>query len=310
MRVLFTKMHGASNDFIVVDEWMEEAIPADKKAEFAATVCDRRRMIGADGVIFVQKSEDSDGRFVLYNSDGSLAEICGNGIRCFAKYIYEKGYVAKTQVRVETLAGMRELDLTLFNDRVEQVRVDMGNPHFLRKDVGISGNPADTFINQEVLIDGISYRLTCVGIGGPHLVLFADDVGKVDIARLGGEVQKLGEVFYKGASFHAVQAEGKNRFRIRSYDKIAGSETLACGNGVCAAAVAAVVTRRAEPQRTFVFNTEGGELDVEIRQEGSLMRIFLIGPAVESFRGWLEYNLSEKFEKAAYNFISDALPQK
>ena len=311
MKVPFVKMHGASNDFIVVDEWKSEAVPEAEKRDFVVKVSGRHTGVGSDGVIFVHKSERADAKFVFYNPDGSLAEMCGNGIRCFAKYVYESQYVTKTDVRVETLAGLKRLFLTLADDKVDHVRVDMGGPQLLRGEIGILGNPKETFVRREVSVDGSSYVLTCVGIGNPHAILFVEDLDKQDIVSLGRKIRNMKELFPRGINVHFVRNEGKNRFRIRSYERGVEDETLACGTGVCASAVAAVLNELADPRRVIRFYTRGGELNVELgMEENRIVKVFLVGPAVEVFRGEIEFDQTEKFQQAAYSFLRDTSKSK
>ncbi|MFH1788342.1 MAG: diaminopimelate epimerase [Candidatus Altiarchaeota archaeon] len=291
MRVLFTKMQGTGNDFVLVDEWESEVIPGDRKPGFVAAVSDRHMGVGSDGVIFVQKSEAEDARFVFYNPDGSIAEMCGNGIRCFAKYLHKKGYVTETSISVETLSGARKLKLTLFNEDVEQVRVDMGAPQVKRGEAQVAGNPEDSFVDQEVSVNGGSYRLTAVGMGNPHAILFVDDVDSFDVYGVGKKIRNYVKVFPKGVNVHFVQKEDKNEFRIRTFERGVEDETLACGTGICAAGVAALLNGNADPRRAVKFNAPGGSLSVEFERDGDeISRVFLIGPAVEVFYGTFYYN--------------------
>jgi diaminopimelate epimerase len=311
MQVQFVKMHGSSNDFILVDEWDDEVIPEVKKPDFVVAASNRHRGIGSEGVIFVQKSSRYDARFLFFNPDGQVAEMSGNGLLCFAKYVYESGHVEKTLMSVETSAGMKTVGVTLFNDRVEQTRLDMGEPQLTRGEIGVSGNPKDTFINQAVQVDGGTYVVTSVGTGNPHAVLFVEDIEAAHVVELGSHIRNMKELFPHGVNVHFVEKSEKNRFSIRSFERGVEDETLACGSGVCASAVAAVLTARADPHRAFVFDTRGGELNVELVMDGDrILQVFLVGPAIEVFRGGFEYNPSEKFERAAYGFISDALKER
>jgi len=310
MKVSFVKMHGASNDFILVDEWDSEVVPNDKKSDFVISFCDRRVGVGADGVVFVHKSRTSDAKFIIYNPDGSQAEMDGNGIRCFGKYLSDNGIVDKTDISVETPAGVKYLRLTLFNDKVEQVRVDMGVPQLTRAEIGISGNGKDMFVDETVKVGGLTWKLTAVGTGNPHAVIFVEDVMKADVVGIGKSIRNMESLFKNGINVHFVQNMGKNEFRIRSYERGVEGETLACGTGVCASAVAAVLNRMADPGKTFIFYAIGGELHVELTMEGNRFeRIFLIGPAVEVYRGELEYDPSEKFQAAAYTYVKKAIKQ-
>jgi diaminopimelate epimerase len=217
--------------------------------------------------------------------------MCGNGIRCFAKYIYERGYVPKTEFSAETLAGVKNLKLTLFNDVVEQVRVDMGAPQVKRGEAQVSGNPEDSFIDQDVAVDGTAYKVTSVGMGNPHAVLFVGDVETLDVGKLGRKIRNLKKLFPHGVNVHFVKEEGKNEFRIRTYERGVEAETLACGTGICASAVAAVLSGKADSKKAVSFHAVGGDLSVEFEVEGKEIKaVYLVGPAVEVFRGELDYN--------------------
>ena len=291
MRVSFTKMHGTGNDFVLIDEWEGVVVPNDKKPDFVAYVSDRHKGVGSDGVIFIQKSETEDAKFVFYNPDGSVAEMCGNGTRCFAKYLYEKGYVSETSISIETLASVRVLKLNLYNDIVEQVRVDMGAPQVKRGEAQVAGNPEDFFVDQEIVVEGNSYRITSVGMGNPHAILFVDDVDSIDVYGVGKKIRSYVKVFPNGVNVHFVKEEGRNEFRIRTYERGVEDETLACGTGICAAGVAAVLNGKTDPKKPVKFITRGGILSVEFELEGDdITNVYLIGPAVEVFKGELRYN--------------------
>ncbi|MFH0861418.1 MAG: diaminopimelate epimerase [Candidatus Altiarchaeota archaeon] len=308
MKVPFTKMQGVSNDFILVDELEQEIVPSDKKPGFAVFAADRHTGIGSEGVIFVQKSDNVDAKFVFYNPDGTVAEMDGNGIRCFAKYLYDNGHVDRTNISVETAAGVKSLVLTLFNDKVEMVRVDMGSPQLSREQIGIAGKPGDTYIGVELTVLGQTYKVTCVGTGNPHAVLFVEDVEKVDVLRIGKAIMNMKKEFTRGINVHFVEKAGGSEYKIRSYERGVENETLACGTGACACAVAAVLNGRSDMDRTFVFHARGGDLNVKLESaSGKVGRMLLTGPAVEVFKGEMEYEPSEKFQKAANTFISRVL---
>jgi diaminopimelate epimerase len=311
MNVPFVKMQGAGNDFVLLDEWESEILPLHRKPDFAAYVCRKHFGVGADGVIFLQKSRKCDAKFSFYNPDGTTAEMDGNGIRCFAKYFHDRGYTDKLEMTAETLAGQKELHLTLFNDKVEQVRVDMGRPQIKRGEAQVFGNPEDTFISQKVDVGGIFHTITSVGMGNPHAVLFVPDVKCVDVRDIGGKIRRMRDIFPHGANVHFVQQLGKTDFLIRSYERGVEDETLACGTGICASAVAALITKRVEHSKTLSFKAMGGELSVKLDVSGDEIRqIYLIGPAAEAFVGDIWYEPLVGFEAAAYNFLSEVIPKE
>jgi diaminopimelate epimerase len=286
MDVKFTKMHGSGNDFIVVDEWDGEAVPHAGKPDFIRSACDRHFGIGSDGVIFLQKSAKEDFNFAFYNPDGSRAEMCGNGIRCTAKYAYEHGRVRKRRMTAETLAGTKVLELTLSADTVTEVKVDMGRPQVKRGEAQVAGKPDETFIKQNVMIQGFEYSITAVGMGNPHAVMFYRNVDAIDVADIGARVRNYTRLFPNGTNVHFVQKVGENEFRVRTYERGVEDETLACGTGICASAVAAVLNRKADPARPIVFHARGGEIRVELEGTADdIRKAHLIGPAVEVYSG-------------------------
>ncbi|OYT55215.1 MAG: diaminopimelate epimerase [Candidatus Altiarchaeales archaeon ex4484_2] len=281
MKISFVKMQGAGNDFILIDEYNGIVVPDPEKTSLVSKISDRRFGVGSDGVVFIQKTDKADARFVFYNPDGSRAELCGNGIRCFAKYVYESGLVRKNPIVAETGVGLLELELSLSGERVSQVKVDMGVPRLERIDIPVSGEPEARFIDEEVEIEGVSYQITAVGMGNPHAVLFCDDVDDVDLPRAGEEIRNHSLIFPEGVNVHFVEDVGVNEFRIRTYERGVEGETLACGTGICASAMAAVVNNKADRNKKIIFHARGGDLIVEFIGE----HIYLKGPALEVFRG-------------------------
>ncbi|MBN2015118.1 MAG: diaminopimelate epimerase [Candidatus Altiarchaeota archaeon] len=286
MKIHFVKMQASGNDFILIDEFNSIVIPGEKKPEFVVKASDRHFGIGSDGVIFVQPSEDSDARFVFYNPDGSKAEMCGNGIRCFTKYLYEGGISRKQKIRMETLKGVITSYPIAKDGVVGEVRVDMGAPLLKRKEIPVAGRPGDTFIDQAVEVKGRLYRLTAVGMGNPHVVLFLDDLRNLKVKKIGRGIREHRELFPNGVNVHFVQEIKENEFRIRSYERGVEDETLACGTGICASAVAAVLNKLADKGKPIIFHARGGDLQVGLELDGEgISKVFLTGPVEEVFRG-------------------------
>ncbi|MDD5111943.1 MAG: diaminopimelate epimerase [Candidatus Altiarchaeota archaeon] len=284
MEVCFVKMHGAGNDFILVDEWNGSIVPAGRKPSFVSKFSDRHFGVGSDGVIFAQKSKIADANFVFYNPDGGRAEMCGNGIRCFAKFLYESGHVRKQSMRLETLAGVKEAELKVRNGVVAEVSVGMGAPQIKRMDAQVLGSPSGMMIGEFVPELGVS--VTAVGMGNPHAVVFVDDVDSVDVRSVGSRIRRYKKLFPRGANAHFVQKTKENEFRIRTYERGVEDETLACGTGICASAVAAVLNKKADPKKPIILKALGGKLKVELEMEGGLItQVRLTGSAVEVFRG-------------------------
>jgi len=278
MKINFIKTHGTGNDFILIDEFEKVLVPEDKKPEFVARICRRHSGIGADGVIFIQHSNELDARFSFYNPDGGNAEMCGNGIRCFAKYIYEHGILQKGKLEVETLAGKIVLKLSVKDGIVTEVRVDMGQP-----DV--------EFVDKGIEIERVLYHITSVNMGNPHAVLFYEDIEGVDVVGIGRGIRNSTREFPSGTNVHFVQRMRDNEFGIRSYERGVEDETLGCGTGICASGVAIWVRKRTNSDK-ILFHAKGGDLRVELEiSDNEVGRVFLIGPAEEVFRGEVECDI-------------------
>ena len=289
MMVNFTKMHGAGNDFIVVDEWKGEVVPQVQKEKFVKSICDRRFGIGSDVAIFVQKSKVADVNFAYYNPDGSRAEMCGNGIRCLAKFVFEHGLIRRNVISAETRAGTKQLELTVVDGIVYEVKVDMGRPQVSRGEAQVSGDPDGKFVNQRVSVGGADYDLTAVGMGNPHTVMFCDNVDAVDVAKVGAAIRNHTPLSPKGTNVHFLQHMGGNEFRIRTFERGVEAETLACGTGICASAVAAVLNDKADMRKPILFEARGGNIKVELEgTKDDIRKAYLIGSAEEVYTGSIE----------------------
>lgn len=265
----FTKMHGIGNDFVMVDT-LQDGYPAEGLAELSRQVNDRRFGIGGDGLILVEKGASEPFRMRMFNPDGSESEMCGNGIRCFARLLRDHGHTTDPRVPVETGAG--RLVVELLPDG--RVRVDMGKAWLQRSEIPMSGPETETF--QEQPID--KYTGTAVSMGNPHLVIFVDDVASVDLAAEGSRLEH-DDHFPNRVNVHFVQLLGDGILQQRTWERGAGA-TLACGTGACATAVAAFLTGRA-PRKSQV-RLPGGNLEIEYLEDG---RVLMTGPAETVFEG-------------------------
>jgi len=271
----FWKMHGLGNDYIVIDN-KDENID-DKKASFLAKkLCTRRFSIGADGLLLVCNSKVADVKMRMFNSDGSEAEMCGNGIRCFSKYCYETGVVEKSEFKVETLSGIKDIWLNLNNDEVSSVKVDMGAPNWERASLPMTGN--GVCINCDLIVGEEVFGVTCLSMGNPHCVLFVEDVDKVPVDCIGPFVENH-EVFPKRVNVVFVQVVAKDELRVRVWERGCG-ETLACGTGTCAAVAAA--NKLGKVSSKVTVHVLGGDLQVEVGES-----LFLIGAAEKVYQGIL-----------------------
>ncbi|MBE8538556.1 diaminopimelate epimerase [Geoglobus acetivorans] len=264
MKVRFTKMHGNGNDFILIDEFSGIVVEEEKKSEFVNAVCNRYFGVGADGALFVQKSEVADARFRYFNADGSEAEMCGNGIRCFSRYVVEEGY-AESPLRVETLAGILELEVSQDKDSW-WVRVDMGEPKFGRDEI-----PAEEDVWGKVFeVEDRKFEVYAVNTGVPHAVIFVDDLD-FDIIPYARRI-RYHELFPEGINVNFAEVIDGSRIRIRTYERGVEDETLSCGTGSCAVAV--VANRLGIAEKSVEIITKGGKLKIDVAD-----RVFMTGGA-------------------------------
>ena len=277
----FTKMHGLGNDYVYVD-CVNGPTPADPPAVSRA-VSDRHFGIGSDGLILICKSEVADARMRMFNADGSEAEMCGNGIRCVAKYVYDHGLARKPRLTIETGRGVLTLDLEVKQDKVSRVRVDMGEPILdpARIPVFLEGTPPK---DQDVwYTPDESIPLTCVSMGNPHAVAYVDPITDDHVLRVGRFLEGH-EVFPRRANVHFVRVHSPTEVTMRTWERGSGV-TLACGTGACAVCVAGVVTGRT--RRDLLAHLPGGDLQLEWSEADN--HVYMTGPATEVFSGeWPE----------------------
>jgi diaminopimelate epimerase len=271
----FWKMHGLGNDYVVIDN-RKGAIPNEVIPELARKLCERRFSIGADGLLLVSDSAKADVKMRIFNADGSEAEMCGNGIRCFAKYCYENNITRKLDFTVETLAGTKRVWLTVRNDQIRSVRVDMGTPIFERNKMSMTGE--GTWINENLLVDGENYKATCLSTGNPHCVIFVDNTDDFPVCVIGPKIEN-NHLFPQRTNVEFAQVINNNEIKVRVWERGCG-ETLACGTGACAAVVAG--KRLGIVENKVTVRLLGGNLEVEYTD-----RMFLSGPAERVFEGKL-----------------------
>lgn len=278
----FTKMHGIGNDYVFVDCFQESILQPEKLARI---ISDRHFGIGSDGLILIKPSAQADFEMVMYNADGSRGEMCGNGIRCAAKYVYEKGLTEKTHMEVETLAGIRKLQLLLEKERVTAVKVDMGTPVWAAERIPVTARGTEV-INERIQVGGRQYRMTCVSMGNPHCVIFMEEaVDSVEIEKIGPKLEHHSR-FPKRINAEFVNVLSTKELRMRVWERGSG-ETLACGTGACAVAVAAAVNGYAQDEVTV--HLPGGALDIFWNRKEDL--VYMTGPAIRVYEG--EFTLPE-----------------
>lgn len=271
----FTKMQGIGNDYVYVN-CLEEKV--DHPEELAKLVSDRHFGIGSDGLILIKPSEVADFEMAMYNADGSRGEMCGNGIRCVAKYVYDRGLTDKTHISIETLAGIKYLELTVEKGQVSQVRVDMGEPELLAEKIPVISQQVKV-IDVPITAGEKEYRMTCVSMGNPHCVVFMEDVEHLEIEKVGPLFENH-ELFPKRINTEFVKVIDRKNLQMRVWERGSG-ETLACGTGACATAVAAMLNGFCEDE--VQIHLLGGDLTIEWNKESN--HVFMTGPAEIVFDG-------------------------
>lgn len=273
----FTKMHGLGNDFIVIDAMEKEYFPTPDDAR---RLCNRRTGIGADGLMLVMPSQKADLRMRLLNSDGSTAEMCGNGIRCFAKFAYERGMVRSNPIKIETPAGIKLAELTVKGGRVTAIRVDMGEPLLDKKDIPMKGEGVCRLETIEAL--GREFTFSAVNTGVPHMAVFGE-VTEEDILKYGPALERH-PLFPAKVNVNFIKVEPDGSISVRTWERGCG-RTLACGTGSCAAAVCASMA--GFTGRSVTVHLALGELLIEWAENG---HIYMTGPAEETFEGNININ--------------------
>ena len=271
----FTKMQGLGNDYVYVNGF-EERI--ENPSEMAVKVSNRNFGVGSDGLILINPSEKADFEMEMYNADGSRGEMCGNGIRCVAKYVYDYGLTDKTHISVETLGGIKYLDLTIEDGKVVLVRVDMGSPILTPAQIPVIADEAEA-VAVPILVDETEYQMTCVSMGNPHAVVFMDDIEHLEIEKIGPKFEHH-ERFPNRVNTEFVKVLDRQTASMRVWERGSG-ETLACGTGACAVAVACILGGYTENKVTVKLL--GGDLLIEWDREQN--KIYMTGPAEVVFDG-------------------------
>lgn len=271
----FTKMHGAGNDYVYVNCFAEQ-IPDDIPA-LAREVSNRHTGIGGDGLILICPSESADARMRMFNADGSESEMCGNGIRCVAKYVYDHGIAVKEELRIETGRGILSLQLFTENGVVDRVRVNMGEP-ILNADLIPTTLAGDPPVNVPLEVGGKSLNVTCVSMGNPHCITFVDELNDEWVHGVGPQIE-VHPAFPNRVNAEFIQIVSRSEMIMRVWERGSG-ETQACGTGACASAVAAVLNHLTD--RTVLCHLPGGDLTLEWSESGE---VSLTGPATEVFTG-------------------------
>lgn len=279
MKLTFTKMHGTGNDYIYVDLFQQKL---ENQEEVAKVVSDRRFGIGSDGLICIAPSETADCRMIMYNADGSEGAMCGNGIRCVAKYVYDRGIVPKDHMSIETKSGIKQLELTVEEGKVVYVKVNMGEAVLKPSEIPVQAEGED-FIARQIEAGGRSYTVTCVSMGNPHCVVFTEGIDGLDLEKTGPLFENH-PLFPDRINTEFVEVIDDHTLKMRVWERGSG-ETVSCGTGTCAATVAAVLNGHCPRGEEVEVRVRGGALYDTYLENGEVL---MKGPATEVFQGEIE----------------------
>lgn len=278
----FTKMHGCGNDYIYINGATEK-IAKEDKPDFVRKISDRHFGVGGDGAIFINPSDEADFEMEMYNADGSRAEMCGNGIRCVAKYVYDKGLTDKTDISVISCGRIKYLKLLIKDGKVDTVRVNMGAPELKPENIPVAVEGRESVISEPIMVCGTEYKMTCVSMGNPHAVVFMDNVEDLKIEQIGPYFENH-ELFPNRTNTEFVKVLNRKNVQMRVWERGTG-ETLACGTGCCATVVACILNGLTDEAVTVKLL--GGELEIEWDRSNNL--VYMTGPAVTAFEGEYDY---------------------
>ena len=277
----FTKMHGCGNDYVYVDG-ARETIPAERKSEVVRFLSDRHFGIGGDGVIFINPSDVADFEMEMYNMDGSRSEMCGNGIRCVGKYVYDHGLTPKTSLTIVSCGKMKYLNLTVEDGKVTKVRVNMGFPILEAAEIPVVAEQSPV-VDTPITVDGKEYRMTCVSMGNPHAVVYVDEMINDETMAKIGPLFEHHERFPRRVNTEFVKVLSRERVQMRVWERGTG-ETLACGTGACAVTVASILNGLTGERITVELS--GGNLEIFWDRKENV--VYMTGPATTVFEGEIE----------------------
>lgn len=279
MKIKFTKMHGCGNDYVYIN-CFEQKI--DNPSQLSMRLSDRRYSVGGDGIILIERSNIADAKMRIFNKDGSEGKMCGNGIRCVAKYLYDnKMCKSEKNIKIETLSGVKTLDILENNGNEAKVKVDMGKASLNSSDIPMILSK-DKVISEPITLDNDTYKITCVSVGNPHCIIFVDEVYSVNVREIGTQLSSH-TMFPEGVNVEFVSVLDKNNLTMRVWERGSG-ETLACGSGSCASVVAAVENGFCDRNSDITVHLRGGKLNINYGDNG----LFMIGNAIKVFEGELE----------------------
>ena len=273
----FWKLHGVGNDFIAIDGRFDN-IDSNDYSDLAKRVCHRHFGIGADGLLVVKNSDVCDVEMVYYNSDGSRANMCGNGLRCFCKFVYDNNIVNENEFTVYTLDGVKKISLNIYNDKINTIRVNMGKANFNPKNIPVNTDK-EVFINEKLVIDNKEFIVSSVLMGVPHTIVFVDEINKKDIYSYGELIEK-NKVFPQNTNVNFVKIDDRDNIKVYTWERGCGY-TLGCGTGMTASVIVANYLDKVD--NIVNVSSEGGTVKIEILDD-----VYMIGPAVKICEGTLE----------------------
>ena len=276
----FTKMQAFGNDYVYIDAIHQELKNLPELARF---VSDRHFGIGSDGLILISPSAIADFRMNIYNADGSQAEMCGNGIRCVAKYVYDHGIVDKTSLSIATRSGIKYVDLTIRDGKASMVKVNMGSPILTAKEIPVVAE-TEQVINAPITVDGKEYHMTAVSMGNPHAIIYVDDVDSLDLEKIGPSFENH-VCFPDRVNTEFVQVIDRHTVKMRVWERGSG-ETLACGTGACAVTVASILNDKVDGSKPVTVQLLGGDLNISWERDENL--VYMTGPATTVFDGEID----------------------
>jgi len=276
LKLQFTKMHGAGNDYVYINCFFKD-VPSPEA--LAITISDRHFGIGSDGLVLICPSNIADAKMRMFNADGSESQMCGNAIRCVGKYLFENSMIQKQQLSIETLSGIKYLQLETVDNIVKSVTVNMGKAILEAKAIPVISNE-EQVISQPILVDGAEYKVTCVSMGNPHCVIFVDNADEINIEKI-GPLFEFNEAFPQRINAEFVELLNGNTIKMRVWERGSG-ETLACGTGACASVVACVLNGKCKIGENIRVLLKGGELSIKYMQDGT---VYMTGDATKVFDG-------------------------
>lgn len=283
-------MHGLGNDYIVIDESKKEILSPSKKSAVVKILCRRGFSVGADGVIFVSPASlpDADIKFRIFNPDGSEAEMCGNGIRCFSKFVYDNGIIQKDIINVETLAGIKKIELTVEKGKVKSSKVNMGLATFKTDEIPMISDKEE-FLEDELTVNGKTIIMSVVSVGNPHAVIITDDLSKVPLETLGPMIETH-EAFPQKINVHFINILNRNEIEMITWERGAGV-TFACGTGATSAAI--IGYKLGKLDNNVLVHLPGGDLKIYVYKEDDALGAFMDGDSVLVYDGIIEMNFND-----------------